>query len=325
LSDLRLKQLRDWLNSVGLNEYDMEPASNDASFRRYFRVWHERDRFIVMDAPPAQEDCRPFVAVAQALKDFGLNVPKVLEMDLEQGFLLLSDLGHEQYLEVLTDKNVDQLYADAITALVKLQKNGPSDSCALPAYSRELLLSEMALFSDWLMQTHLGLGPERAQSLEPVYGYLADKALEQPLVWVHRDYHSRNLMVTPESNPGVLDFQDAVLGPVAYDVVSLLKDCYISWPRDRVEAWCLQYFNQASEAGVLRGVEFEQFLRWFDLMGVQRHLKAAGIFARLNHRDAKPAYLKDIPRTLGHIMPVCERDQRLAPLAEVLAVVLAKL
>ncbi len=325
MSDLRLKQLQDWLSSVGLSEYDMEPASADASFRRYFRVWHERDSFIVMDAPPAQEDCRPFVAVAQAMKDFGLNVPKILEMDFEQGFLLLSDLGHEQYLGALTDKNADQLYGDAIRALVTLQKKGPADSGALPVYDRELLMAEMRLFSEWLLQKHLGLPEELALSLEPVYVCLADKALEQPIVWVHRDYHSRNLMVTRELNPGVLDFQDAVLGPLSYDLVSLLKDCYISWPRARVEAWCLVYFNQASEAGVLRGVEFEQFMRWFDLMGVQRHLKAAGIFARLNHRDGKPGYLNDVPRTLNYMKQVCEVEPRMAPLAKALDAILAKL
>ncbi len=257
-----------------------------------------------MDAPPEREDCRPFVEVARALGSFGLNVPEVLAFDQGQGLMLLSDLGSKQYLQALNDDSADRLYGDAIDALVQLQKCGPVAHCSLPAYDRALLMEEMALFSDWLLVRHLGLDAVELEALDGVYEWLAGQALAQPKVWVHRDFHSRNLMVVAGANPGVLDFQDAVVGPLTYDLVSLLKDCYISWPRRRVVAWVEDYFAKASAAGLCGGVEFEQLLRWFDLMGVQRHLKAAGIFARLNHRDGKPGYLDDIPRTLAYVTAV---------------------
>jgi aminoglycoside/choline kinase family phosphotransferase len=311
----RLEQLKHWLESeLSFREYTLKPASADASFRRYFRVIHEGASFIVMDAPPGKEDSRPFITVAGLLLDAGLNVPEVVDTDLARGFLLLSDLGSQPYLEALNEASVDRLYGDALGALVSIQTCRPGDG-VLPDYDRELLLAEMGLFREWLLGRHLGLTLAAAESdmLDTVFALLADNALEQPRVCVHRDYHSRNLMVTRQNNPGILDFQDAVVGPVCYDLVSLLRDCYIDWPRERVEDWALGYKELALQSGILREEHEDpaQFLRWFDLMGVQRHLKAAGIFARLNHRDGKPGYLGDIPRTLGYVVEVAGRHAEL--------------
>ncbi len=302
----RLEQLNRWLtNELGLCDYAIAPASSDASFRRYFRVSFDGESRIAMDAPPEKEDSRPFVAVAQALHQAGLHVPEVLEQDLEQGFLLLSDLGSTPYLDALDGESVERLYGDAMGAL-SLMQSVPAD--ALPDYDEALLKQEMALFPDWFLTTHLGLELSHSENemLEKGFELLAANALEQPRVFVHRDYHSRNLMVC-EHNPGILDFQDAVYGPVTYDLVSLLRDCYIAWPRDQVEAWVRGYHDIALDNGILRSPMAEQFLRWFDLMGVQRHLKAIGIFARLNHRDGKSGYLGDIPRTLTYVEEVASR------------------
>jgi len=312
----RLEQLKRWLESeLEFSDYTLAPASSDASFRRYFRVVHGGASFIVMDAPPDREDSRPFIRVAKRLFDAGLNAPEVLDDDLEQGFLLLSDLGSTPYLGALNEASVERLYGDALGALAGIQ------ACAcdgLPPYDRALLLREMELFREWLVGKHLGIALDDAQHamLDSVFGLLAENALAQPRVFVHRDYHSRNLMVTARNNPGILDFQDAVCGPVTYDLVSLLRDCYIAWPRARVEDWALGYQELAIQTGILREEHEDpaQFLRWFDLMGVQRHLKASGIFARLNHRDGKPGYLGDIPRTLGYITGLAHRHAALAPL-----------
>jgi aminoglycoside/choline kinase family phosphotransferase len=312
----RLEQLKQWLeNELEFREYTINPASSDASFRRYFRVVHNGENFIVMDAPPGQEDSRPFVTVSGILFDAGLHVPEVIDSDLAQGFLLLSDLGSEPYLDVLNEDSVERLYGDALGALATIQ------TCAadgLPDYDRDLLLREMELFREWLVDKHLDIKLDTADNgmLDAVFEQLADNALAQPQVFVHRDYHSRNLMVTRYNNPGILDFQDAVHGAVTYDLVSLLRDCYIEWPRPRVEAWALGYQQLALQSGILREEQEDpqQFLRWFDLMGAQRHLKAAGIFARLNHRDGKPGYLADIPRTLGYITGLSERYPELAGL-----------
>lgn len=296
------------------------PASGDASFRRYFRIQRGDASYILMDAPPERENCDPFIHVSRLLLQLGLHVPQVLAQDLERGFLLLSDLGSRQYLDALSESNVDRLYGDALGALAALQSCDPQ-AAGLPLFDRALLMREMGLFRDWLVGTHLSLeltGEEQA-SLEHTFTRLADSALAQPQVCVHRDYHSRNLMVCERHNPGVLDFQDAVLGPVTYDLVSLLRDCYISWPRARVEDWALGYRELAVQTGVLRAdlADERQFLRWFDWMGVQRHLKASGIFARLNHRDGKSGYLADIPRTLAYVCEVCVRYPELSVLGGV--------
>lgn len=302
-----------------LPPFNLEPASSDASFRRYFRLCFEDRTLIAMDAPPPQEDCAPFVAIARALAEIGVHVPEILEQDLERGFVLMSDLGTRLYLSELNDANVERLYGDALGALVPLQVCGPG-SARIPPYDEALLRREMALFDDWYLARHLQFEPTPTQgkALARVYDVLVANALEQPQVCVHRDYHSRNLLVTAENNPGVLDFQDAVMGPVTYDVVSLLRDCYIAWPRARVEDWALGYHDLALHSGILREEDPERFLRWFDLMGVQRHLKASGIFARLNYRDGKPGYLGDIPRTLGYVREVAARYDSLAPLGELL-------
>ena len=315
--DQRLEQLIRWVEAVlKINEAEVTPASSDASFRRYFRIRHGDESFIVMDAPPDKEDCGPFIRVSDAMAQFGLNVPRVLQRDLDQGFLLLTDLGEQQYLQVLKPDNVDSLYGDAIDALIKLQVNGASSTTNLPQYDHKLLMFEMSLFTDWLLQKHLQLSLSHSvkNELSRLFQQLAEEALAQPNVWVHRDYHSRNLMLTDVNNPGVLDFQDAVLGPLTYDLMSLLKDCYISWPRDQVEAWVAGYSDRIHDAGFARDVSQEQLLRWFDLMGAQRHLKAAGIFARLNIRDGKPGYLEDIPRTLNYICEAAAWLPELQPL-----------
>ena len=316
----RLEQLKHWLeNELNFSEYNLKPASADASFRRYFRVTHEGESWIVMDAPPQKEDSRPFIAVAKLFLDAGLNVPEVIDVDLEQGYLLLSDLGSEPYLAALDDSSVDRLYGDALGALVAIQTCQPLPG-SLPPYDRKLLLAEQELFREWLLGKHLGITLTAAQSAmcDSVFEQLADNALEQPQVCVHRDYHSRNLMITQRNNPGILDFQDAVTGAVTYDLVSLLRDCYIAWPRQRVEDWALGYQELALQSGILREEHEDpaQFLRWFDLMGTQRHLKAAGIFARLNHRDGKPGYLADIPRTLGYVTEVAGRHAELTGFGE---------
>ena len=312
----RLDALKRWLDSeLEYRDYTINPASSDASFRRYFRVVHNGENFIVMDAPPENEDSRPFITVSRLFLDAGLNVPEVIDADLAQGYLLLSDLGSTPYLDSLNEDSCERLYADALAALAVIQTCPTGE---LPLYDRALLLREMELFREWLVGRHLGisLGKARNGMLDDAFELLVDNALAQPKVCVHRDYHSRNLMVTPRNNPGILDFQDAVLGPVTYDLVSLLRDCYIAWPRERVEDWALGYRQLALQSGILHEEhdDPELFMRWFDLMGVQRHLKAAGIFARLNHRDGKPGYLADIPRTLTYITGLAERHPDLAPL-----------
>jgi N-acetylmuramate 1-kinase len=316
----RIMLLKHWLeDELDFSSYTLMPASSDASFRRYFRVTHDGSSFIVMDAPPEKEDTRPFVTVARLFLDVGVNVPEILDESADLGFLLLSDLGSRSYLDDLSDETVERLYGDALGALAAIQACAPARG-VLPDYDLALLMREMALFRDWLVGTHLGIVPNKTQSfmLEQTFARLAENALSQPQVCVHRDYHSRNLMVTRRNNPGMLDFQDAVIGPVTYDLVSLLRDCYIAWPHDRVEAWALGYQELALQSGILREEHEDpaRFLRWFDLMGVQRHLKAAGIFARLNHRDGKPGYLNDIPRTLGYVIDVARRHGEINDLGE---------
>lgn len=311
----------EWLSAVlPAPLIHMAPASSDASFRRYFRVWYDDQTRIVMDAPPDKEDCRPFVAIAQALRGLGLNAPTVLDGDFNRGLLLLTDLGSRQYLAELNDHSVPGLYGDALEALARLQTSGDPDSALLPAYDAALLHREMDLFRDWFLGRLLALELSVAEqhTLDQTFAALSANALEQPQVWVHRDYHSRNLMVTDPDNPGVLDFQDAVVGAVTYDLVSLLRDCYIAWPRPQVETWALDHRARLRALGMTGLDDADQFLRWFDLMGVQRHLKAIGIFARLNLRDGKPGYLGDIPRTLGYVLTVAECYPELVGLRDLL-------
>ncbi len=300
----RIEQLQGWLQEeLGPREYSLTLASEDASFRRYYRFEYDGISRIVMDAPPAQEDCRPYVDIARRLRNCGVNAPEIHTADLEQGFLLMTDLGNKLYLDVLTENNVDNLYSDALTSLVKIQQGG--DQKNIPPYDEALLMKEMELFREWLLQKHLGikLDPQQHAGLDQLFSFLSASALEQPRVFVHRDYHSRNLMHCKFDNPGIVDFQDAVSGPFTYDLVSLLKDCYIKWPREQVDNWAVKFYRQ------IRPGESDEtrFLRWFELMGVQRNLKASGIFARLYLRDGKAGYLADIPRTLSYVLDL-EQD-----------------
>ena len=323
----RLELLTQWLNTVmDDGAINIAPASADASFRRYFRIDSPAsmkndygDSLIVMDAPPDKENSKPFISISRLLADVGVNVPRVIEADLSQGFLLLTDLGNQPYLDALSDQTVKTLYADALDALLKMQHDVTVEDCNLPVYDLALLNREMELFREWYLRRHrnLLLTVQQQEQLDSVFQLLAEQALAQPRVFVHRDYHSRNLMVTSENNPGILDFQDAVVGPVTYDLVSLLRDCYIEWPREQVEQWALKYLRRAAEAGVFELTADhtdDVLLRWFDWMGVQRHLKASGIFARLCLRDGKDGYLDDIPRTLNYVSDVCARYEELAPL-----------
>lgn len=326
--DVRLKLLENWLDQQlpglfakqgwgAVPAATLTSASSDASFRRYFR-WQGAGRsLIVMDAPPPQEDCAPFVKVAHMLAEAHLNVPQILAADLERGFLLLNDLGRQTYLDVIDEGNADQFFADALQALLAFQQLPMTEP--LPSYDDALLRRELQLFPEWYVQRHLGVEfSEQQQAMwQRASQLLIDSALAQPKVLVHRDYMPRNLMLS-EPNPGVLDFQDAVYGPVTYDVTCLFKDAFLSWPEARVRSWLEQYWQQAREAGVPVQPVLDDFLRASDLMGVQRHLKVIGIFARICHRDGKPKYLGDVPRFFSYIEAVLARRPELAELAELL-------
>ncbi len=298
-----------WLTKdLDLNITHCEPASSDASFRRYFRVQYAQQPYIVMDAPPEKEAIAPFIKVALLFSAAQVNVPQIIQQNTEQGFLLLQDFGSQCLLDSLDESSVESLYHDALTSLITLQKNIAPSHSGLPNYSAELLAAELALFSDWFLNQQCGLVLDSAQQtfLNKSNTLLIDSALQQAQVCVHRDYHSRNLMHLPSNNPGIIDFQDAVIGPITYDAVSLLRDCYISWPEAQVEQFLKTYYQQLKQSALL-DCDFVQFQRDFDLMGIQRHLKAIGIFARLNIRDGKSAYLKDIPRTLDYVINISQR------------------
>ena len=310
----RVDQLRAWVaGTLAVDAFDLAPASSDASFRRYFRATLNGRHYIVMDAPPSHEDCRPYLHVAELFRAAGVHVPKVLGEDLDQGFLLLSDLGSTTYLAALNETNARELYLSANEALLRIQ--AASRPGALPDYDRALLLREMQLFPEWYVGRHLGhtLDAERQAVLTQVFEALLANNLAQPRVWVHRDYHSRNLMLS-DPNPGVLDFQDAVYGPITYDLVSLYKDAYIRWDEEHVLDWVIRYWEQAKKRRLPVDMDFYAFYRDFEWMGVQRHLKVLGIFARLWHRDGKEGYLKNMPRVMDHLRKTCERYNELRPL-----------
>lgn len=309
----RDRTLKDWAaEQLGNISVELQPASADASFRRYFRIATTNGSRIVMDAPPPHEDCRPFVRIAGLLREAGVHAPEVLAQDLEQGFLLLTDLGTQTYLDVLQPENADALFTDAIDALCKWQ--GASQPDVLPGYDRALLRRELNLFPEWYIARHLGvaLSPQEQEILNNAFRLLEDSALAQPQVFVHRDYMPRNLMVS-SPNPGVLDFQDAVYGPVTYDVVSLFRDAFLSWSDQEVTRWCAQYREAAGRAGLPVQPEPE-FTRAFDWMGLQRHLKVLGIFARIFYRDGKPQYLADTPRFTGYVRDIGARYAEFTPL-----------
>ncbi|MFJ4393740.1 aminoglycoside phosphotransferase family protein [Pseudomonas sp. NPDC089396] len=327
--DARLQQLTVWLDEQ-LNELfrrnawgevpegSLTAASSDASFRRYFR-WQGAGRsFVIMDAPPPQENCRPFVAIDHLLAGAGVHVPQIHAQDLERGFLLLGDLGHQTYLDIIDAENADPLFADAIDALLAFQRL-PMDA-PLPSYDDALLRREVELFPEWYVGRELGkvFTDEQKAAWQRTSQLLIDSALAQPKVLVHRDYMPRNLMQSAP-NPGVLDFQDAVYGPVTYDITCLFKDAFLSWPQARVEGWLRNYWDQAQAAGIPVQPAFEDFQRASDLMGVQRHLKVIGIFARICHRDGKPRYLADVPRFFAYIEEVVSRRPELAELGQLIA------
>jgi len=314
----RLERLTAWAAAaLGVPAPRLEPASEDASFRRYFRLQTGAGTLIAMDAPPGHEDCGAFVRVARLFRAAGANVPEIVAEDTGQGFLLLTDFGAVTYLDRLAEPTADALYADAVAALIRIQL--ASRPRALPEYDRPLLARELALFPDWYVARHLGttLARDERETLELVFERLLAANLAEPRVFVHRDYHSRNLMVT-EPNPGILDFQDAVYGPISYDLVSLFRDAYIEWPEARVIDWAVRYWERARAAGLPVRADFADFYRDFEWMGAQRHLKVLGIFARLKHRDGKDRYLADMPRVHRALMRVLERYRDLAPLARVL-------
>ncbi|WP_322845011.1 aminoglycoside phosphotransferase family protein [Pseudomonas sp. B33.4] len=322
--DVRLQHLKVWLDEQlailfadqgwgTVPPATLTAASSDASFRRYFRWEGEGRSFVVMDAPPPQENCKPFVDIAFLLAKSGINVPKIFAEDLDRGFLLLNDLGNKTYLDVIDGENADQLFDDALQALLAFQQLPMV--APLPSYDVALLRRELELFPEWYVKRELGVefDSTQQQQWQHVSDLLIDSALAQPKVLVHRDYMPRNLMLS-EPNPGVLDFQDAVYGPVTYDVTCLFKDAFLSWPEARVRDWLESYWQQASALNIPVQPDFEDFLRASDLMGVQRHLKVIGIFARICHRDGKPRYLADVPRFFSYIEAVIARRPELAEL-----------
>lgn len=324
--DARIEPLQHWLSGLNggwqLDAASITPASGDASFRRYFRLASpglDHGTAIVMDAPPDKENCAPFVQAAEVLRAGGVTVPRVHASDLAQGFLLLEDFGSVTYLDVLDERTAPALYGEASAALIKLQTGAPAHRFA--PYDATLLEREIDLFIPWYVERHLGLSlsPNETQAFAQARRRLVDCALAQPVVAVHRDYHSRNLMLLPgDRNPGVLDFQDAVAGPITYDLVSLLRDAYIAWDEEQMLDWCIRHWERAKKAGLPVDTDFAAFYRDFEWMGLQRHLKVLGIFARLCHRDGKPRYLQDCPRVMSYAQAVARRYVDLAPLAALL-------
>lgn len=300
----RKTEIKHWLDSLDYQNYSLEIASEDASFRSYFRLQQGAKSWIVMDAPPDKEPCDQFVKVARKLTSAGLGAPDIIHENHQQGFLLLTDFGSESYLQALTPENANSLYKDAMSAILHMQSNIDADD--LPLYDEALLVEEMNLFKEWFLEKLLDiqLNANQLGMWRMTVDTLLESALEQPQLFVHRDFHSRNLMKlenqTDGANPGILDFQDAVKGPLTYDLVSLLRDCYIDWPEPRVDQWALDFYKSIALEH-LQGVKPAQFMRWFNLMGVQRHLKAIGIFSRLKLRDNKAQFLQDVPRTLNYL------------------------
>jgi aminoglycoside/choline kinase family phosphotransferase len=316
----RAGQLRQWLETtLGSGDFSVAPASDDASFRRYFRIrrGEAQPSLVAMDAPPDREDCRSFVQVAHLFAEAGVHVPEIRAQDLERGFLLLSDLGSTTYLDVLDERNAGRLYGDALDALLRIQL--ASRPGVLPDYDKQLLERELRLFPDWYVARQLKreLGAAQRETLEQAFSTLLANNLGQARVFVHRDYHSRNLMVC-EPCPGILDFQDAVYGPITYDLASLLRDAYVAWEEERVIDWAVRYWEKARKAGLPVAGDFADFYRDFEWMGAQRQLKVLGIFARLFYRDGKDGYLKDQPLVMRYLRRTCGRYRELAPLAHLL-------
>ncbi len=325
----RLAAIHTWLKTIttpSLRLDTMRPASSDASFRRYFRIdGGDGKSYIVMDAPQPAEDVRPFIQIAELFAQINLTVPKVLAQDSQQGLLLLTDLGTQMYFDELKDSEANdtthKLYMDAIDSLVLMQSHSQAE--VLPEYDRAFLLRELMIFPEWYINKHLGvtLDAEQNASLLKVFDALLANIVAQPQVYVHRDYHSRNLMVMEQGNPGILDFQGALYGPITYDLVSLLRDAYLQWDEEKVLDWAIRYWEKARRAGLPVTPDFDQFYRDFEFMGLQRHIKILGIFARLAHRDGKLAYLKDIPLVMAYVRKTSQRYNILIPLLRLLDVI----
>ena len=315
----RLERLREWTESVLPHPLiSLETASADASFRRYFRAVTAQGRFIVMDAPPEHEDCTPFLHVARLFRQAGANTPEILAENLAEGFLLLTDFGSTTYLLALNEHTADVLYLASNATLLRIQQ--ASQPGLLPEYDKALLMREMQLFPDWYLAKHLQVELSAAQqaTLATTFQAVLANNLAQPKVYVHRDWHSRNLMLTEQDNPGVLDFQDAVYGPITYDLASIYKDAYIAWDEEQVLDWLIRYWDSARQAGLPVGQDFGQFYQDFEWMGIQRHIKVLGIFARLCHRDGKTGYLKDMPLVMQYLRKACERYTALHPFLNLL-------
>lgn len=315
--DDRIIELIAWLSDVLEGDISsIQFASEDASFRRYFRIVHDTRSYIVMDAPVEYIQIEKFINIARKFLQFGINVPEIYEWSKQKGFALISDFGSTTYLDILNQSNADTLYTDAIDALIQLQLATYSEPDFLPPYDSKLLNQEMNLFKDWYLPEHkrVALTHEVSDVLEYSFDALTSKALEQPKVWVHLDYHSRNLMFVENRNPGIIDFQDAVFGPITYDLMSLLRDCYIVWPTDRLQQWIRLYLNKAEQSGMSINFEQDQFIEWFDWMGIQRHIKVAGIFSRLCYRDGKQKFLDDIPTVMAYLESVSGKYRELEPL-----------
>lgn len=315
-------QITEWLNNILKNqEYTIKPASSDASFRRYFRIVSSNQSYILMDAPPEKENSKPFVDIANVLFNAGLNVPKIHKADFKKGFLLLSDLGNKTYLDELNQQNASLLYRDAYLALIKIQKN--ADTQSLKPYNDSLLMKELSLFPDWYLKLHKSY--EMNDSEKNILGLTFDLLIKNinshTQVFVHRDFHSRNLMFCNGDlgeNPGILDFQDAVKGSIVYDLVSLFKDAYIVWNEEEMMDWLIRYWEKAKQNKLKVQDDFAEFYRDFEWMGVQRHLKVLGIFARLNYRDHKANYLSDLPAVENYLRRACERYKDLHPLLKLM-------
>ncbi len=307
--DIRLEQLEQWVNTqLGEETLRLRAISNDASFRRYFRTNDQNHSFIAVDSPPDTENNQAFSQISELLTSHDVLAPRIIAIDYEKGLMLQTDLGDRLYLPELTRESSETLYTQAFATLEKMQLIPSSELANIPNYDNNALIEEMMLFKDWFLERYLSitLSPEEEQLIEHTFNQLAANALAQRQVFVHRDYHSRNLLVCQENSPGVIDFQDAVSGPVTYDLVSLLKDCYIEWPESRVKDWCKLYYNRIFDQQIIE-TDFDSFYKDFELIGIQRHLKVLGIFCRLNYRDQKPAYLSDLPLTFSYLLKAVAR------------------
>ncbi len=316
--DERAQELEKWLcNDLKLALRQLTPLAGDASFRRYFRAHMDTDSYVVMDIPPALEDSQSFINVAHSFAQLGVKVPNIIAADTDAGFLLLDDFGDQLYSTQLSDATAERLYHQAIDALLTIQTYQADEHYVLPAFDKAFMLMEMGYFSEWFLGHYLQLDLSTAevQLLNTSYELLSETILQQPTVCVHRDYHSRNLMLLASGEVGVIDFQDAVWGPITYDLISLFKDCYVRWPRHNIETWLHYYYVKASEQGMLANCDWQQFLTWFEWMGIQRHLKVVGIFSRLYFRDNKENYLRDIPLGLDYLTQALASIPELATLS----------